>query len=135
MDTQTQSRKTFIANGQKVTQSEALAYLQAVAPSLHTKASRAEERFPALSGRALRAALIVAAQGVRLTNDTAPGTLLNEVARVQGVETEYIVCNNPAGWSCTCKDWQGEAAPVISLAGQNERICKHILAALMCEEK
>jgi ribosomal protein L37AE/L43A len=89
----------------------------------HSLARKAEERHPALNGRAVRAAQIVVSGGVRIENGSYS-------VDSQSNGKPYQVVNVNGQVKCTCKDWirgkRGMSPGAPTIAGQV--VCKHILA-------
>jgi len=108
------------------------AQLEIIAPAALALARRAVASYPVLVGRALRAAQIVAAGGVR---DGLPHAWHVDS---QSKEPTYTVSSGGYhAWHCTCPDWRrgwlGEprSAPTLQTREQRQVItCKHILAVM-----
>jgi hypothetical protein len=110
-----------------------VAQLEIESPAALALARRAVASYPVLDGRALRAAQIVAAGGVR---DRLQHSW--DVDSQNKNELTYTVSSGGYhSWHCTCPDWirgwQGElnGAPTLKTKGQRQAIvCKHVLAVM-----
>jgi len=110
--------------GRQGKQAAQIVQLDQEAPRALHLALRAQRRHPKLTGRAIRAAQIIANGGIKYKNDH------HIVTSQRANSLPYRVTCEDGQVKCTCKDWRnghaGKTPGAPTIAGQI--VCKHALA-------
>lgn len=95
-------------------------------PTLYRLVQSVIKQHPVLKNRARKAAVLAAEGKVHFFARSAQSL----VATVDGSQpgVQYEVHDRDCNTSCTCPDFQGQRAPIVSHGGRVVRMCKHILA-------
>lgn len=115
-----------------------VAQLEIVHPDALTLARQAEEAAPALNGRAIRGAQILA---LDLISEGRDGRFYAQSQHNLTSHVYYTITptqNFNMAWHCSCRDYEagiaqaGNGAPIVNTGNEGRApLCKHILAALI----